>query len=389
MVSVLAALILLQNPQLPPTEEPPRLRTILPNGAIVLVEPRPSEKTISLQVIGSARGAEETTATHGFRHLLEHIMARGPKRDVDSLLEPQGAFLKAQTLRDAMIFNVTLPPGKLDLGIQALSRVLSEPVITQPEIDKEVGILRQELALVSDPVRMTGAAWQGAFGELGLTPLGDAETMAKATPETLVKLYRQQFASDNLVITVSGPVDLDATTAAVSKLAAGRVHGTSPVKHRLGGKPAQVEADAVGDARGAIVNGYADKSTVATLAAALAIAFDVNDSFVVFTPSSEDSLVVAGQTSEQGAFGRAVDETKPEDVDQLFVRGKSAAKGWVERQLTNGEGITYFRGLLLSFGAAERPEIMLKAIDGITLADFRAGFDRLRSGKAVTVVGTR
>ena len=70
----------------------------------------------------------------------------------------------------------------------------------------------------------------------------------------------------------------------------------------------------------------------------------------------------------------------------MYERGKSAAKSWVERQLQTNATL---RGFLLSFDANARPEQMLDAIAKITLAEFRSGVDRLKSGKAVVVVGTR
>jgi len=72
MLSFAAGLALLFSPP----QQPPRLRTLLDNGAVVLVEPVPSA-TISVQLFASSKYAPETAASHGYRHLLEHLIARG------------------------------------------------------------------------------------------------------------------------------------------------------------------------------------------------------------------------------------------------------------------------------------------------------------------------
>src|SRR5437763_1308721 len=81
--------------------QPPRLRTVLPNQATILVEPVANAHMISLQLWASSRGVEERAETHGLRHLLEHILALGPKRDIDQRLESVGGSLRAKTFRDA------------------------------------------------------------------------------------------------------------------------------------------------------------------------------------------------------------------------------------------------------------------------------------------------
>src|SRR5688500_3617518 len=97
-------------------DESPRLRTVLPNGAIILAERMPSAPTVSVQLFASSKRVPETAETHGRRHLLEHILAKGPKKNLDTRLESSGAFLEAFTHRDAMQLGVTCGPGRLNMA---------------------------------------------------------------------------------------------------------------------------------------------------------------------------------------------------------------------------------------------------------------------------------
>src|SRR5690242_17678119 len=109
MLPFLAALALAQTP-----DEPPRLRTVLDNDAVILVEPMPKEPTISVQLFASAKYVPETEATHGFRHLLEHLVAHGDGT-IDPKLESQACFMDAETLRDAMQIEFRVGPNQLQL----------------------------------------------------------------------------------------------------------------------------------------------------------------------------------------------------------------------------------------------------------------------------------
>src|SRR6476469_6543311 len=86
--------------------QPPRLRTVLSNNSAVLVEPMANEKTISIQLWAASRGVEERPETHGLRHLLEHVLALGPNRDLDQRLETVGGELFARTFRDGTQIEV-------------------------------------------------------------------------------------------------------------------------------------------------------------------------------------------------------------------------------------------------------------------------------------------
>src|SRR5665213_4422706 len=86
-------------------DQHPRLRTILPNGAAILVERVPGAKDLSVDLFAASRGTEESPISNGLRHLLEHLIAKGPNGDIDRRLETAGAFLSAETSRDTMCFK--------------------------------------------------------------------------------------------------------------------------------------------------------------------------------------------------------------------------------------------------------------------------------------------
>jgi len=382
MLSLIATFALLSA-----QDQPPRLRTILDNGSIILVEPMPQEPVISVQLFASAKYVPETTSTHGFRHLVEHLVAVG-EGTLDRKLETQACFLQAETLRDAMQIELTVGPNQLQLALDTLSGLLKKPTFTQDEIDKELRVMRDELAMEDDSLMLASAAWHAAYGDAGLDPLGTFDSMYRATPEKLSDVYDRQFAGDGLVIAIAGPVDIDKATAMASALLTplARSHFPLPKPDRIG-KPGRAQAAGFGECRGAIVPGFDSPQTASALAAALAIGSEVPGCFVIYTPTVQNGLVLVGRTDSTNGLGMYIDGLA--SGAELYGRAKALAREWVLRQLATASGVAYLRGLLLSQGPANRPELMIDQINAMTPKEFENGLTAFTTEHAVIAVGTR
>lgn len=384
MLSALACLIALQAP----SDEPSRIRTLCPNGSVVLVEKMPREPMISVQLWASARAVPETKEAHGFRHLLEHLLVRGRAKDVDVKLESQGCYLHARTYRDAMQIEVNVGPRQLNLAVETIKELLKPLETTQAEIDREVGVMGEEFAIYDNASRLSAAAWDQAYGDNGIDPFGDLETLKKATPAALREIQRKHFYPENLALVIAGPIDLNeashiATELVGSKQGAIRVADSA----RPAGKTGRIETDGFGEGRAALVGGYDSPKTVAALAAALSVASGIEGAFVTYTPSVQRGLIIVGQTERTSGMGLAIDAVVEGDEPRLFNIGRYLAKAWVDRQLRTARGVANLRGLLLCQGAGYKPEQMLSAIGQMTFAQFQDGIQALKKDNAVTVVG--
>jgi len=370
--------------------QPPRLRTILPNRATILVEPVSNAKIVSVQLWASARGVEERTETHGLRHLLEHIIALGPGRDLDSRLETMGGSLRARTFRDATQIEVDVPKGKLALGLDAIGEMLEPLQVTPDQIKIGAKVIDQELALLSDDALLTGAAWKQAYGDDALDPFGDMEVIQNATPEDLEAVHKRQFAAQNLVLVISGPVGLDDATAKARAVLEPLPRLTEyQARLRPEGHGGQIAADAFGEARAAPVPEFASMKTVSTLAAALAVASRLDDCYVTYTPSTQNGLIILGRTESKQGLGAYIDNLDAGNLGSLYALGKALAAGWVQRQLRSPIQIASVRGLLMSQDVGDKPEMMLDTIQQMTFNDFRQGMNALKRPNAVEVAGTQ
>jgi hypothetical protein len=368
-----------------PVGQPPRLRTLLPNGAIILVERIPGARSLAIGLYASSRLTPDTPATHGHRHLLEHLVASGQHGDLDRRLETAGGFLRARTLRDAIAFEMTLAPGDLTTGLDATRDILAAQIKSADVVRHELKILEEEAAIREPIARASELAWRRVYGDAGLDPFGSLEAMRNATPESLEKLRKTTFSASNLVLAIGGDVDLDAATKAAKDVLTFLPTVKSTPAPRRVANPTEASAPVEGSYRVLPVRGYRDPATAAALAAALAVASELPRSTVVYTPSGAPGLVLVGTSDAEAKLERALSEAQP---TVLFARGRDLARRWVRSRLQEPEQIVSFRALLLTEASDLRPETMLENLDTMTYAAFASALEGLRATSALRIGGT-
>jgi hypothetical protein len=117
---------------------------------------------------------------------------------------------------------------------------------------------------------------------------------------------------------------------------------------------------------------------------ALALASRIRGSFVTYSPTVHNGMVIVGNSDASSGL---LKELQDADADQLSEVGRRLGTEWVRRQLKEPDDLGRVRGGLLAQGVSERPEWMLEAIAGLTTTDMARGLTRLRFEGAVTVVG--
>ncbi|HEY0867821.1 MAG TPA: insulinase family protein [Fimbriimonas sp.] len=371
LLSLIACAAVLQAP----IDQPPRLRTILENGAVVLVEKAPGDTaTLSLSI--SADTFPEVPVHNGVRHLLEHLMARGASGDLDLRLETAGGFLRASTYRDAIQFEVTIPKSRLDLGFQAIRETLSLGQVAQEQIAHEAGVLRHEDRLRSIPAKVSAAAWDKAYEGQAPDPFGNLDVIAATTPKTLIDAHRKMMRGGGVALVAVGDLDLDETTRKAREILAALPSGNPERVRRGEAKAGSATVELDSSAAAVSVPGFDLPSTAASLMAGLALASEMEGAWFIYTPAAGPSLMVLG--------GEGMQKVK---VEGLYRPGRLLARRWIQTQLQTPRGIASFRGLLLCQNPALRPETMLEQIDRVSAAQFEEAVTRYRGEQAIRVVG--
>ena len=193
-------------------------RAVLPNGLTVMVLPRPGF-TRKLAYFVTDFGSIHTEFTldgekyqvpAGIAHYLEHKMFDLPGRDVSAEFAALGAMVNAFTSYDitAYYFSCT---GHFEENLKLLLEFVSTPYFTEESVEKERGIIDQEIGMNADnPDSQIFERLMPVLFEnhpVRVPILGTSETIRAITPEDLYLCHRAFYNPANMTLCVVGDVD--------------------------------------------------------------------------------------------------------------------------------------------------------------------------------------
>jgi predicted Zn-dependent peptidase len=362
----------------------------LPNGAQAVVERMAGARTASVQLFLGARNAPETPATHGWRHLLEHLLVQGPARDIDARLERQGMFLTAETTREAIRVAIDAPPERVEAAIAALGELLRPFSTTAEEIAGEIRVIEQELALLDPEQRMSARAWEAAFEGTRLDPFGALEAMRQATPKDLYDLHWLLTQPANLAISVAGPVDVEAALRTARQvlepLPAGPL-GLRPPPDRPG-QAAEASGEGPGALRSALVPGLPARETVAAYAIALALRARHAGLRALYSPTTREGLVSVWHPDGR-VLDAAVTGLDEAQIAELSESARALAEAWARAVVASPAQVAEWRGLEAVMGDRRLLDRMRREAANLDDGVLREALERFADGRAVVVRGGR
>ena len=195
---------------------------VLENGLTVLVVPKKgfTKKLAyfvtdygSIHTDFSLEGKNWNTPA-GVAHYLEHKMFDLPgERDVSEEFAAMGAMTNAFTSYDmtAYYFSCT---ENFDDCLKLLLEFVSTPYFTEESVEKERGIIDQEIGMNLDAPDSVifDNLMKGLFHKhpIRVPILGTSETIREITPEILYACHRAFYTPGNMLLCVIGDVDAEA-----------------------------------------------------------------------------------------------------------------------------------------------------------------------------------
>ena len=199
-------------------------RKVLPNGLTVLVVPKPgfSRKIAYFMTnYGSVHTAFTLDGKHyttpaGVAHYLEHKMFDMPGRDVTEEFAALGASPNAFTSygMTAYYFSCT---ENFSPALRLLLEFVSTPYFTEESVEKERGIIAQEILMYADSAdsvvmeELNKSLYAHHPMRLGIA--GTVESIQDITAQTLYDCHRAFYHPANMVLCVVGDVDPEEVAA--------------------------------------------------------------------------------------------------------------------------------------------------------------------------------
>lgn len=130
-------------------------KTILKNGLKVITVPMKDNPTVTVLVMVEAGSKYETKETNGLSHFIEHMCFKGTEKrpkaiDISRELDTVGAQYNAFTLQEYTGYYAKADFKHLDLLLDVVSDMYLNPVFEDKEIEKEKGVIIEEINMYED-----------------------------------------------------------------------------------------------------------------------------------------------------------------------------------------------------------------------------------------------
>jgi predicted Zn-dependent peptidase len=175
----------------------------LPNGLPLHRLSLPGTRALTALVAFDAGARTERPEENGMAHFLEHLVFKGGEkypnyRDVNESAERIGAQLNAYTSHDLVAFHITARAESAPEALDLLTDFVGRPRIDADELDRERGVVIQEIARAHDQPSVLAEHLidQAAFGDhpLGRPVLGPADHLRSFSRDAIVAFRERRWS---------------------------------------------------------------------------------------------------------------------------------------------------------------------------------------------------
>ncbi len=208
----------------------------LDNGLTVLVQENHVAPVATVRCFvkntGSAYEGEHLGA--GLSHVLEHVVSGGTttrrtEEEIERIIDTFGGATNAFTSTHMTGYFIDCPARNVMEAIDLVADSMQHCVFNQEEFDRELRVIRQELA--DGEVNRRRVLWRMlSHTAYTLHPIrhpviGYLDVLNQTTNEAIINFYRERYVPNNLVFVVVGAVETDAVLEQVAAQWAGTPRG--------------------------------------------------------------------------------------------------------------------------------------------------------------------
>lgn len=189
----------------------------LANGVSVITEVMPHVRSVSIGVWVKTGSRNERPEQNGISHFIEHMVFKGTTtrsaEDIARSVDSVGGHLDAFTSKEMISFNTKVLDEHLPLAFDVLSDLVLHPVFRTDDIQKEQGVVLEELKMDEDnPDFLVHEIFSGNFWKdhsLGKPIIGNKRTIKSFDREMIHDYYTHAYVPDQILVTAAGNLDHD------------------------------------------------------------------------------------------------------------------------------------------------------------------------------------
>lgn len=189
----------------------------LSNGIRVVHQQLATTKIVHCGIILDIGSRDENPENQGIAHFWEHMAFKGTKRrrsfNIINSLDSVGGELNAYTDKEKVVFYASVRDEYFERAVDVLSDITFYSVFPDHQIDKERGVILEEMAMYHDS---PDDSLQDEFESIvykdhpmGMNILGKPETVNSFTQRDFLEFFRQHLSTDKIVFSCVGNISLE------------------------------------------------------------------------------------------------------------------------------------------------------------------------------------
>lgn len=190
----------------------------------VLLIDIPHSQSITTMFLANTGSRYEQPAEAGLAHFFEHMVFKGTNKfptshQLSTVLDSVGADFNAFTSKEYTGYYVRSATAHFDLALDVLSDMLFVPTLRQSDIDREKGVILEEINMyVDNPASHVANVFeQATFADQSMAHpiVGSKDTIQQFTRADFERFLKRFYGPENLLLIVAGGVGAVAQNQAV------------------------------------------------------------------------------------------------------------------------------------------------------------------------------
>lgn len=188
----------------------------LKNGLALISQHIPESESVTILCLVGAGSRYEVQENRGISHFLEHMFFKGGEKfknakEVASAIDSIGGDFNAFTGKEYAGYYVKCAKEHVHVACEVLSDMLIKATFKQEEIEKERGVILEELNMYLD-TPMYQVSWNFEhflFGDqaLGWDTIGTKELINSVNQENFIEYKKSLYTPENTIIAIAGGME--------------------------------------------------------------------------------------------------------------------------------------------------------------------------------------
>lgn len=197
--------------------EPNIRRAVLANGVRLATERMPHVRSVAIGIWLTRGSRHEPPENMGIAHFVEHMLFKGtPTRSAEEIaqqVDSIGGQIDAFTSKEYAGYYLKVLDEHLPLAVEILADLISNPLFTEDDIEKEKKVILEEIKMVEDtPDDLVHEIFAEGFWfdhPLGRPILGTPASVQALDRATLKRYFANTYVAGNFVVVAVGNLEHD------------------------------------------------------------------------------------------------------------------------------------------------------------------------------------